>query len=122
VLSSFAQATVTGSAFPWPLFPFWLAPGAAGTLLIAAEGGTEDTDPGGVFSFDGVGTFKTLARPRDPDQVLQSGSTVLVAAHGDHEVLAIAGGLDRPLGSGLIARRDRIGPGAQSPCGGGECK
>ena len=85
---------------PLPLFPFWLAPGAAGTLLIAAEGGTEDTDPGGVFSFDGVGTFKTLARPRDPDQVLQSGSTVLVAAHGDHEVLAIAGGLTDHWGVG----------------------
>jgi DNA-binding beta-propeller fold protein YncE len=78
---------------PLPLFPFWLAPGAGGTLLIAAEGGTEDTDPGGVFSFDRAGTFKTLASPRDPDQVLQSGPTVLVAAHGDQEVLAIDDGL-----------------------------
>ena len=77
---------------PLPVFPFWLAPGSNGTLLIAAEGPTEDTDPGGVFSFDAMSnTFLTLARPRDPDQVLQSGSTVLVAAHGDREVLAIDG-------------------------------
>lgn len=90
---------------PLPLFPFWLAPGAAGTLLIAAEGGTEDSDPGGVFSFDRAGTFKTLASPRDPDQVLQSGSKVLVAAHGDHEVLAIDGGLTDhwALGSAPVA-------------------
>ncbi|MGA8921947.1 MAG: hypothetical protein WB682_02295, partial [Candidatus Dormiibacterota bacterium] len=78
---------------PLPVFPFWLAPGANGSLLIAAEGPAEDTDPGGVFSYDPMsGTFETLARPRDPDQVLQSGSTVLVAAHGDREVLAIDGG------------------------------
>lgn len=77
---------------PLPVFPFWLAPGASGTLLIAAEGPTEDTDPGGVFSYDAVSnTFETLARPRDPDQVVQSGSKVLVAAHGDREVLAIDG-------------------------------
>ncbi len=78
---------------PLPVFPFWLAPGPGGTLLIAAEGPTEDTDPGGVFSFDPVtNAFTTLALPKDPDQVLQSGSTVFVAAHGDREVLAIAGG------------------------------
>jgi DNA-binding beta-propeller fold protein YncE len=78
---------------PVPLFPFWLAPGAGDTLLIAAEGGTEDTDPGGVFSFDTAkGVFKTLATPRDPDQVVQSGTTVFVAAHGERDVLAIRGG------------------------------
>jgi DNA-binding beta-propeller fold protein YncE len=78
---------------PLPLFPFWLAPGAGDTLLVAAEGGTEDTDPGGVFSFDTMtGTFTTLATPKDPDQVLQSESTVFVAAHGDRDVLAINGG------------------------------
>ncbi len=78
---------------PLPLFPFWLAPGAGDTLLIAAEGGTEDTDPGGVFSFDTAnGVFKTLATPKDPDQVLQSGSTIFVAAHGDRDVLAIRNG------------------------------
>ncbi|HUZ86683.1 MAG TPA: hypothetical protein VNF26_06980 [Candidatus Baltobacterales bacterium] len=77
---------------PLPVFPFWLAPGPNGTLLIAAEGPTEDTDAGGVFSYDAVSnTFETLARPRDPDQVVQSGSTVLVAAHGDRDVLAIDG-------------------------------
>src|SRR5450756_1560961 len=69
---------------------FWLAPGAGTSLLVAAEGGTEDTDPGGVFSFDTLtGSFTTLATPKDPDQVLFSGSTVFVAAHGDRDVLAI---------------------------------
>jgi DNA-binding beta-propeller fold protein YncE len=77
---------------PLPVFPFWLAPGDSGTLLIAAEGGTEDTDPGGVFSFDTHATFNTLAQPRDPDQVVQSGSKILVAAHGDQEVLVIESG------------------------------
>lgn len=78
---------------PLPVFPFWLAPGGSGTLLIAAEGAPEDSAPGGVFSYHTAsGTFKTLARPRDPDQALQSGSKVLVAAHGDREVLAIDGG------------------------------
>lgn len=78
---------------PLPVFPFWLAPGAGDTLLVAAEGGTEDTDPGGVFSFDTMaGSFTLLATPRDPDQVLQSGSTIFVAAHGDRDVLAIHGG------------------------------
>jgi outer membrane protein assembly factor BamB len=75
---------------PLPLFPFWLAPGSNSRLLIAAEGPTEDTDPGGVFSYDPVSSsFQTLARPRDPDQVVQSASTILVAAHGDRAVLAI---------------------------------
>ena len=78
---------------PLPVFPFWLAPGAGNSLLIAAEGGTEDTDPGGVFSFDTMtGAFSTLATPKDPDQVLQLGSMVFVAAHGDRDVLAIEGG------------------------------
>jgi DNA-binding beta-propeller fold protein YncE len=85
-------ATGNRVGLPLPVFPFWLAPGSNGTLLIAAEGPTEDTDLGGVFSYDAMSnTFKTLARPRDPDQVVQSGSTVLVAAHGDREVLAIDG-------------------------------
>jgi hypothetical protein len=76
-----------------PVHPFWLAPGVGGTLLTAAEGDAEDTDPGAVFSYDGVkGTFTTLARPRDPDQELASGHTILVASHGDREVLAIDGG------------------------------
>jgi hypothetical protein len=78
---------------PVPIFPFWLSAGSGGALLISAEGANEDTDPGGVFSYDAMdGSFKTLARPRDPDQVVESGSTVLVAAHGDHNVLAILRG------------------------------
>lgn len=78
---------------PLHVFPFWLAAGPDGTLLIAAEGATEDTDPGGVFSFDTVtGSFTVLATPRDPDLVLQTGSTIFVAAHGEKDVLAIQGG------------------------------
>jgi hypothetical protein len=77
---------------PLPLFPFWLAPGAGDTLLIAAEGALEDSDAGGVFSFDTVtGSFKILGTPKDPDQVLQSGSSIFVAAHGDGGVLVLQG-------------------------------
>jgi hypothetical protein len=89
---------------PAPLFPFWLSPGPGGTLLIAAEGGTEDTDPGGVFSFDPVsGDFTTLAEPKDPDQVLQSGPATLVAAHGDRDVIAIENGHADIWASGAAA-------------------
>jgi hypothetical protein len=89
---------------PLPLHPFWLAPGAGETLLIAAEGESEDTDPGAVFSYDEVsGRFTTLARPRDPDLTLESGGTVFVAAHGDHEVLAIHGGATDHWAAGASA-------------------
>ena len=75
---------------PLPLFPFWLAPGAGDTLLITAEGAVEDSDAGGVFSFDPMtGAFKILGTPKDPDQVLQSGSMIFVAAHGDSNVLVL---------------------------------
>ncbi len=78
---------------PLPVFPFWLAPGAGNTLLVAAEGAPEDTTPGGVFSFDTVtGSFTVLATPKDPDLVAQSGSTIFVAAHGDRDVLVIESG------------------------------
>jgi len=77
---------------PLPVFPFWLAAGTGGNLLVAAEGAREDGDPGGVFSFDtATAKFTTLGRPRDPDQVLQAGSIILVASHGDRDVLAIEG-------------------------------
>ena len=89
---------------PLPVFPFWLAPGAGDTLLVAAEGGTEDTDPGGVLSFDTMtGAFTTLGTPRDPDQVLQSGSTIFVAAHGDRDVLAIEAGRTTTWARGAAA-------------------
>jgi hypothetical protein len=89
---------------PLPLFPFWLAPGAGDALLIAAEGGSEDTDPGGVFSFDTMtGAFNILATPKDPDQVLQSGSTIFVAAHGDRDVLAIKNGSSSAWAPGAAA-------------------
>ena len=89
---------------PLPLFPFWLAPGAGDSLLVAAEGGMEDTDPGGVFSFDPMnGAFKILATPKDPDQVLQYGSTIFVAAHGDRDLLAIQGGRSAAWAQGAAA-------------------
>ena len=89
---------------PLPVFPFWLAPGAGTSLLVAAEGGTEDTDPGGVFSFDTMtGSFTTLATPKDPDQVLFSGSTIFVAAHGDRDVLAIKAGMTNVWAPGAAA-------------------
>ncbi|MEO8743924.1 MAG: hypothetical protein ABI334_05065 [Candidatus Dormiibacterota bacterium] len=89
---------------PSPVFPFWLAPGAGDTLLIAAEGPTEDSDPGGVFSFDPItSAFKTLATPKDPDQVIQSGSTVFVAAHGDRDVLSISAGYTSVWARGAAA-------------------
>jgi hypothetical protein len=89
---------------PLPLFPFWLAPGGPGRLLISAEGGIEDDDPGGVFSLDtGSEKFTTLARPRDPDQVVEYGTKVLVAAHGDKEVLAIDGEKISVWGAGMPA-------------------
>jgi outer membrane protein assembly factor BamB len=89
---------------PLPVFPFWLAPGAHDTLLIAAEGASEDRDTGGVFSFDpATGAFKTLATPTDPDQVVQSGSTVLVAAHGDRSVIAIRDGRSAAWARGAAA-------------------
>ncbi|HKC19096.1 MAG TPA: hypothetical protein VKE27_05630 [Candidatus Dormibacteraeota bacterium] len=84
-----------GVSVPLPVkvHPFWLSPGPGHTLLIAAEGDSEDTDPGAVFSFDVMThAFTTLARPRDPDQVISAGGAIFVAAHGDREVLAIEGG------------------------------
>ena len=80
-------------AVPMGLSPFWLAPGARSTMLIAAEGSNEDGAAGGVFRLDlASGRFSTLARPKDPDQVSESGDAVYVAAHGDREVLRIEGG------------------------------
>jgi DNA-binding beta-propeller fold protein YncE len=91
-------------ALPLPVFPFWLARGTGDALLIAAEGATEDTDSGGVFSLDTMtAAFTTLATPKDPDQVLQSGSTIFVAAHGDREVLAIQAGRTSTWGAGASA-------------------
>jgi DNA-binding beta-propeller fold protein YncE len=78
---------------PLPVFPFWLSAGSPGHLLIAAEGAREDSDPGGVFDLNTATLqFTTLATPRDPDQVVLSGSKVVVAAHGDENVLVIEGG------------------------------
>lgn len=88
-------------ALPLPVSPFWLASGGPNMLLVSAEGPHEDSDPGAVFSFDTTTeTFTTLARPRDPDQVVLSGSTVLVASHGDREVLAIDGGMTSAWAAG----------------------
>ncbi|HVC77200.1 MAG TPA: hypothetical protein VND96_11880 [Candidatus Micrarchaeaceae archaeon] len=80
-------------SLPLAVSPFWLAPGAPGTLLIAAEGAHEDSDPGAVLTYEATGgNFVVLARPRDPDQVVWSGSKVLIAAHGDRQVLSIEAG------------------------------
>lgn len=89
---------------PEPLFPFWLAPGPGGTVLVAAEGASEDTGEGAVFRFDPVSeTFTKLAQVRDPDQVLDSAGAVLVAAHGDREVLAIKGAAVSRWAAGVAA-------------------
>jgi hypothetical protein len=75
---------------PLPVFAFWLSAGIGSHLLIAAEGAREDTDPGGVFDLNTETLrFTTLATPRDPDQVVMSGSRIFVAAHGDEQVLVI---------------------------------
>ena len=90
---------------PMPVFPFWLAPGGHGTILVGAEGPEEDQDLGGVFAFDpATEKFVTLALLRDPDQVLMSGGTRFVAAHGDREVVAIlADGSVKKLASDVPA-------------------
>jgi DNA-binding beta-propeller fold protein YncE len=91
-------------ALPLAVSPFWLAPGAPGTLLVAAEGANEDSDPGAVLAYETTaGTFVVLARPRDPDQVVWSGSKVLVAAHGDRQVLSIDSGTIKAWGQGAAA-------------------
>ncbi len=84
--------------------PFWLATGSDGTLLITGEGRAEDSDPGGVFSYDSVsGKIKTLGQPRDPDPTVESGSTIFVAAHGDRDVLAIRSGRTEKWAAGAAA-------------------
>jgi DNA-binding beta-propeller fold protein YncE len=89
---------------PLPVHPFWIAPGAGDTLLVAAEGESEDTDPGAVFSYDDMShSFKTLARPRDPDQVVQLNRTAYVAAHGEKAVLAINGSSTKRWAQGAPA-------------------
>ena len=71
---------------------FWVSSGSPGPLLIGAEGPREDTDPGGVFDLNTATLqFTTLETPRDPDQVIMSGSRVFVSAHGDGRVLVIDG-------------------------------
>ena len=91
-------------ALPFAVSPFWLAPAAAGTLLVAAEGANEDSDPGAVLTYDITGgTFAVLARPRDPDQVVWSGSKVLVASDGDRQVLSIEAGKIEAWGQGAAA-------------------
>ncbi len=95
-----------GKTFTVPsgLHPFWLSEGAGSTILIAAEGNNEDSDPGGVFRLDpGTGAFTTLAHPHDPDQVVESGGAVYVAAHGDSDVLRIAGGSTAHWAKGAAA-------------------
>lgn len=93
------------AGMPEPLFPFWLSAEPEGKLLITAEGDPEDTSPGGVFEFDPVsGRFRTFAHPRDPDYAVRSRDTIFVAAHGDHQVLAIStAGAVRPFARDIAA-------------------
>jgi len=78
---------------PDPLHPFWVAPGAGGTLLISAEGQSEDSDPGAVYAYDVArDSFTLLDQPKDPDQAVQWGPAVVVAAHGSRRVDLIDGG------------------------------
>jgi DNA-binding beta-propeller fold protein YncE len=87
---------------PLPVFPFWLSAGSGPHLLISAEGPREDSDPGGVFDLNTATLqFTTLATPRDPDQVLMSGSRIFVPAHGDEHVLVIAGSTTTTWAQGL---------------------
>ena len=97
-------ATGRHVALPQRVHPFWLAAGSGATLLIAAEGAQEDSDRGGVFSYDTMtAAFTTLGTPRDPDQVVPADSAVLVPAHGDHEVLAFREGRTNAWARGAAA-------------------
>jgi len=87
---------------PLPVFPFWLSAGSPGHLLVTAEGPREDSDPGGVFDLNTATLqFTTLARSRDPDQVVMSGSRLFVAAHGDENVLVIEVGATTAWAQGI---------------------
>lgn len=91
-------------ALPDPLHPFWVAPGADGTLLISAEGAHEDSDPGGVYAYDvGRDQFTLLDQALDPDQVVQWGPAILVAAHGSKQVDVIDGGHVKAWAKGAAA-------------------
>jgi hypothetical protein len=85
-----------------PVHAFWLSAGHGSHLLIAAEGAREDDDPGGVFDLN-TETLRltTLATPRDPDQVVVSGSRIFVPAHGDGHVLVIDGSVTRSWAEGI---------------------
>jgi hypothetical protein len=109
---------------PPGLHPFWLAAGANGRLLAAAEGDREDGDPGAVVSLQPP-TYapEILIRTTDPDEVVESGGRVFVAAHGAREVdvisatgartgwakgaSAVAIAVDEPLKSLLVVADER---------------
>lgn len=80
----------SGSTLPSPphLHPFWLTAGPGTTAYAAAEGDDEDHDPGAVLEVTPNGV-RTLARPKDPDQVAYLSGRVFTAAHADHEVLVL---------------------------------
>jgi DNA-binding beta-propeller fold protein YncE len=89
---------------PAPVFAFWLSAGRPNHLLVAAEGPREDSNPGAVFDLDtSTLQFNTLATPRDPDQVVLSGSRVFVSAHGDQQVLVIDGSATTAWAQGVAA-------------------
>ena len=87
---------------PAPVFAFWLSAGSGNHLLIAAEGAREDSDPGAVFDLDtSTLQFTTLAKPRDPDQVVAVGSRIFVPAHGDENVLVVDGSTTMAWAQGI---------------------
>lgn len=78
---------------PDPLHPFWVAPGAGGTLLVSAEGQNEDSDRGAVYAYDVArDSFTLLDRPIDPDQAVQWGPATVIAAHGSRSVDVVDSG------------------------------
>jgi DNA-binding beta-propeller fold protein YncE len=110
---------------PAGLHPFWLSLAAGGGLLVAAERDVEDSDPGAVLSLEPPDfSPRVLLRAIDPDEVVEAGGRIFVAAHGAREVdvLTPAGGrvgawargsspvaiaVDEPLKSLLVVLDER---------------
>ena len=80
----------SGASLPSPqhMHPFWLGAGPGATAYAAAEGDDEDRDLGAVLEV-GASGVRSLAQPRDPDQVTYLAGRIFAAAHADHEVLVL---------------------------------
>ncbi len=92
-------------ALPAHAHAFWLATGVADDLLVAAEGGQEDQDPGLVLRMGDDLRPRVVAVARDPDQVAEAGGQLFVAAHGDRAVKVVQGGAlaTWSRGAGVVA-------------------